>query len=284
MMAQNQLMKKLQNKRLILSLLNNSQRNKAFSTNNQGKSTSDDSEQLRDRLLKMSLVHAKSLGFNDSSIVAACRDLGYSPITAGVLKRGPMDLIDYTMELWFQQMKAELQITNMHEMNVRQRVHKGIKTRLQYVVPYLEKWPQGMYLGIAPQNWQTTALHIHKISDEIWYQAGDRAVDFSWYTKRGLLSGLYVSTELFLIGDKSKNQEATWEFLDRRLDDVVQAGASISMSRNLVNAVSIGLNSLTQIIKPQRIDDSEMRRLQKEELERLQREQQAQQNENKKDL
>jgi hypothetical protein len=37
-------------------------------------------------------------------------------------------------------------------MNVSKRVHYGIKTRLSYVIPYLEKWPQGMYLGLQPNN------------------------------------------------------------------------------------------------------------------------------------
>jgi len=36
-----------------------------------------------------------------------------------------------------------------------------------------------------------------------------------------------------MIGDKSKEQAATWEFLDRRLKDVVSAGTSI-------NTVNIG--------------------------------------------
>ena len=37
-----------------------------------------------------------------------------------------------------------------------------------------------------------------------------------------------------MIGDRSKNQEATWEFLDRRLDDVVEAGININMVISLI--------------------------------------------------
>ena len=53
-------------------------------------------------------------------------------------------------------------------------------------------------------------------------------MDYTWYTKRALLSGLYVSTELYLIGDRSRGHEATWEFLDRRIEDVVSAGSGIN--------------------------------------------------------
>ena len=34
-----------------------------------------------------------------------------------------------------------------------------------------------MYLGIDPANLGRTLLQIHKVSDEIWYQAGDRSLD-----------------------------------------------------------------------------------------------------------
>ena len=62
-------------------------------------------------------------------------------------------------------------------MNVSKRIHKGIKTRLTYVVPYLDKWPSAMFLGLDPANISSTVLQIHKISDEIWYQAGDKSLD-----------------------------------------------------------------------------------------------------------
>ncbi|TNV76848.1 hypothetical protein FGO68_gene6142 [Halteria grandinella] len=154
----------------------------------------------------------------------------------------------------------------IYRMNVSDRLKIGIKTRLSYVIPYIEKWPQAMYLGIDPKNISNTVVQIHQISDEIWYISGDKSVDYTWYTKRALLSGLYASTELFMIGDRSKGQEATWEFLDRRVDDVVSAGQNINFTRNFLSAVSIGVNSIATILKPYKFDDSEMRRMQAEAI------------------
>ena len=45
-----------------------------------------------------------------------------------------------------------------------------------------------------PQNVAGSASALAKLVDEIWYLVGDRSMDFSYYTKRGLLSGVYVST------------------------------------------------------------------------------------------
>ena len=66
-------------------------------------------------------------------------------------------------------------------MKVSQRIHHGIKTRLTYVVPYIDKWPSAMFLGLEIANISNTVMQIHKISDEIWYQAGDKSVDVSMH-------------------------------------------------------------------------------------------------------
>jgi len=58
--------------------------------------------------------------------------------------------------------------------------------------------------------------------DEMWYQAGDKSIDLNWYTKRGILSGIYTATELYMLTDKSTDFKSTWEFLDRRVEDVIQ--------------------------------------------------------------
>ena len=64
-------------------------------------------------------------------------------------------------------------------MRIRDRVHRGVKTRLSLELPYIEHWPQAMALGAQPQNFVNTMGQIHSVSDEIWFQAGDRAVDVS---------------------------------------------------------------------------------------------------------
>jgi len=42
----------------------------------------------------------------------------------------------------------------------------------------------------------------------------------NWYTKRLTLAGIYKSTELFMIQDKSENFRDTYQFLDNRFNDL----------------------------------------------------------------
>ena len=74
-----------------------------------------------------------------------------------------------------------------------------------------------------PQNAGMAAQALYRTVDEIWWLAGDRSTDWNFYSKRGLLAGVYSSTLLFWLNDKSDGFEETWAFLDRRIADVMKA-------------------------------------------------------------
>ena len=63
---------------------------------------------------------------------------------------------------------------------------------------------------------------LYKTVDAMWYAAGDTSTDFNFYTKRATLAGVYSSTLLYWLNDRSAGGEATWGFLDRRIDDVMK--------------------------------------------------------------
>lgn len=74
---------------------------------------------------------------------------------------------------------------------------------------------------MAQPSYLTDSLkELAKLSDEIWFLAGDTAVDPSWYTKRATLSIVYTSSELFMTTDQSPDFIETQNFLKKRLDEV----------------------------------------------------------------
>ena len=52
-----------------------------------------------------------------------------------------------------------------------------------------------------PSNLPASLNELALLSDELWHLAGDRAVDASWYTKRGSLAAVYAAAELFMTTD-----------------------------------------------------------------------------------
>lgn len=51
-------------------------------------------------------------------------------------------------------------------------------------------------LGIMSlgENIPASVSELAKLSDEMWFLAGDGSYDTNWYTKRVMLSGVYAST------------------------------------------------------------------------------------------
>lgn len=46
-------------------------------------------------------------------------------------------------------------------------------------------------------------------------------MQMNWYTKRAALTGIYNTTELVMVQDSSPDFQDTWQFLDNRIQDVV---------------------------------------------------------------
>lgn len=84
------------------------------------------------------------------------------------------------------------------------------------------------------------------LSDEIWFLAGDEAVDASWYTKRATLASVYAATETYSTTDQSTEFRDTEAFLDRRLDEVRVVGGAIGNFREWVGYQGIATVNLAR--------------------------------------
>jgi ubiquinone biosynthesis protein COQ9 len=77
-----------------------------------------------------------------------------------------------------------------------------------------------------PQHAPLALRLLYETVDGIWYAAGDNATDFSFYTKRITLAGIYAATLLYWLDDRSEGFAETRAFLERRLADAARFGAS----------------------------------------------------------
>jgi ubiquinone biosynthesis protein COQ9 len=110
----------------------------------------------------------------------------------------------------------------LETLKVRERIALGVKTRLDILTPHREAVRRMLAFLALPANLPLAAKLLYRTTDMIWFAAGDRSTDFSFYTKRGLLGGVYASTTLFWLDDKSEGGQKTSEFLGRRINEVLQ--------------------------------------------------------------
>jgi ubiquinone biosynthesis protein COQ9 len=107
---------------------------------------------------------------------------------------------------------------------LHERVRGIIALRLQQNRPHKEAIRRAVAVLSLPRNATVAARCTARTVDAIWHAAGDAAADFSWYTKRAILTGVYVATLLYWLRDTSEEDEATLAFLDRRLAGVARVG------------------------------------------------------------
>ncbi|KAH9490973.1 hypothetical protein Btru_032366 [Bulinus truncatus] len=199
-------------------------------------SSTDDTEyehSIKQRILKASLQYVHEYGWTKKAIEAGARDEGLPPVAHGMFPRGGAELINYfyvksnaELKEYLEKEVEKAKAEGLEKPATKPLIRNAIEHRLRMIIPYLDKWPQAMAIQALPQNAVESWKNLLNLSDEIWYHAGDRSVDFNWYTKRLAVAGVYKSTEIYMVQDKSSDLQYTWDFLDRRLVDLQSFGAT----------------------------------------------------------
>ena len=76
---------------------------------------------------------------------------------------------------------------------------------------------------------------LHENSDFIWNLSGDKSNDFSYYSKRGLLSMIYLATLIYWLNDKSEKDIATKNFISKSVDGIVDGVSRLKQLSILKN-------------------------------------------------
>ena len=173
-------------------------------------------------LLAAILMHVPFDGWSETSFRAACADAQISePVARLYFTRGALDLAVAFHRAGDQAMLEAMQAADLSELKIREKIIFAVRTRLQ-AVPDKEAVRRGSTLFALPQNTLEGAKLVWGTSDAIWQAIGDGSRDINWYSKRATLSAVYTSCVLYWLGDDSVNYQATWDFLERRIVNVMQ--------------------------------------------------------------
>ncbi len=129
---------------------------------------------------------------------------------------GPVDMVESWCDLADRRMPAAL------GDRLADRVHGAIAGRLAATRPAREAVRRGV--AILAAHPAASARVTARTVDALWHAAGDRSADWSWYSKRAILAGVYGATLLFWLRDDSDDDAATLAFLDRRLAGLGRIG------------------------------------------------------------
>ena len=177
----------------------------------------------KSRLLEAAMPHVAFDGWSDATFKAAVADSGLDSETAhAIAPRRGFDLAIMFHKQGDEEMVAAMAQLDLTALRYRDCVIACVRKRIEIAGADREAVRRGVTLFALPFNAAEGAKLIWGTADAIWTVLGDTSNDYNWYSKRTILSGVYSSTVLFWLGDDSEGAERTWEFLDRRIDGVMQ--------------------------------------------------------------
>ncbi|XP_056137725.1 ubiquinone biosynthesis protein COQ9, mitochondrial isoform X3 [Lampris incognitus] len=205
-------------------------------------------EQLQARILTAALAFVPQHGWSMEAIASGAETVGLSSASTGMFYNGSGDLVLHFIAQCNSQLTEilaeqhnQIQLGQAEPKKTAEFLRDAVETRLRMYIPYIETWPQAMSILLLPHNISDSLKHLSTLVDDIWYYAGDRSTDLNWYTKRAALTGIFNTTELVMVQDSSPDFQDTWNFLDNRIQDVVNMAGTAKQVQSTGEAVVQGL-------------------------------------------
>lgn len=173
------------------------------------------------------ITHALPLvpfeGWTQQTLSKAALVAGYRKTDAvRVFSGGAIDAVDAYSRMADAQMLEALSHYHLESMKVRERITTAVRLRLEMQTPHREAVRKAIAMHALPFYAHRGLRALYETVDNIWFGIGDKSTDSNFYSKRLTLAAVYSSTLLAWLDDHSAGYEATWEFLNRRIEDVMK--------------------------------------------------------------
>lgn len=177
---------------------------------------------VRDRILAEALPDVPHTGFSQETLANAAARAGVSRRELNdAFPNGAASLVE-AFSHWADGQMALTLAAEPGEAHLKDRVAAAVRARIEVLDTQKEAARRAAAFLALPHNAPLGAKLVMRTVDAMWRAAGDRSSNFSWYTKRAILAGVYGATLAYWLSDSSEGHSATWTFLGHRIDDVMQ--------------------------------------------------------------
>lgn len=187
------------------------------------KNTDKTPDELRESILYAALEHVPFDGWSEVTLRQAADDVG---IDEGIIDLafpgGILELIELHAHNCDLAMIAAAKKLKLNKLKIREKITELVKLRISSETSHKEAAHRTVSYLALPLNHFASLKILYRTVDLMWKIISDPSTDFNFYTKRMTLGAVYTSTFLIWLGDESENSEQTWQFLDRRIENVMQ--------------------------------------------------------------
>jgi len=182
-----------------------------------------DEAALKQAVLDAALVHVPFDGFSEATLKRAGEEAGVDAETlARLFPNRELSLVEEFSAATDREMEARLAKINMADLRIRERIATAVKTRLAVLKSHKEAARRAAAFLTLPPHAGLGGRLVWRTVDLMWRAVGDTATDFNFYTKRGILAGVYSATLMRWFTDKTDDESETNAFLDARIENVMQ--------------------------------------------------------------
>lgn len=182
-----------------------------------------DKQKAAAEMIAHALPIAPFEGWNQKVLAQAAVAAGYQKTDViRVFPGGAMQAADTFWHLGDERLLEDLQGYHLATMKIRERIALAVRLRIAGMEGHREAVRKILALQALPFTYAHGLRSVYRTVDNIWYAVGDNSTDFNFYTKRLLLAGVFSTTLLYWLDDKSAGQQDSWDFLERRIGDVMK--------------------------------------------------------------
>ncbi|MAQ70848.1 MAG: COQ9 family protein [Alphaproteobacteria bacterium] len=187
-----------------------------------------DYKKLKSDIIKALLENVAFDGLTWNVVKETVAIEGHSPDMADALFPARMKTVAADISAYFDSMMMDqLENVDPEKYRIRERIRIAVEKRLEVMAPYKESLLHLTRFWVRGRGGLSASRSVWLTSDMIWNWAGDTSQDYNHYTKRMLLSGVIISTFVYWFRDDTSDLTKTFEFLDRRIDNVLKFGQFI---------------------------------------------------------
>jgi ubiquinone biosynthesis protein COQ9 len=185
-------------------------------------------------ILETALIEADFDGFSLETLRRAADKAGIGrDIQRLAFPRGVMDLVAYYSQSADEAMLAGLAAQDLDGMKIREKIALAVRLRIEALAAHKPAARRAFQFLTLPQFAPEGLKNLYRTVDQIWRGIGDTSTDFNFYSKRALLAGVFTATLMRWFDDMSEDSAPTWEFLGRRIDNVMQIEKAKASARKI---------------------------------------------------
>ncbi len=166
------------------------------------------------------IKHAPFTGWSLNTLEISLKETGNLKHIEDLFPNGVSDLTNLFSNILDKKLEFDVKNLELEKNSIRDRIKILLNLRLDFFSKDKQVVKQIIGSDFLSKNNFNSINRIGNSVDLMWILAGDKSLDYNYYTKRILLGGIYVTTVLYWLD--SDNRDDVSKFIDRRISNIME--------------------------------------------------------------